>query len=760
MVDRIGSFYPMRRGGPKKRRLTPASDPVALLVCVAVILGLVSGAALRAQKGKEGRNRSADVVDETFEGFSQVIEVQIPINVSTRDGETVRDLTRDDFTILDKGVEQPITRFEVIDLDLLEPGQSRTEIERAVPSAARRHFLLLFDLSFSNPTALVRAREAARDFVMNSLHPTDLAAVATHAVGVGVNLVITFTPDRVQLARAIDTLGAARFLQLAETRDPLRFVIDPLGDGNSASSDVGGADVSRALSGRDAELQSYFQVVGKQMQRMERSFMRGRIADWTRSMKELGRLLDSVKGRKHVVLFSEGFDGRLLLGRQPDADDAETMADLFNIQFGNYFMVDTDDMYGSTPLQNDMGSMLEEFRRADAIIQTVDISGLSADTAAKKRVRSVSETALFYIANETGGELYEDANNFGRHLDKVLSRSTVTYLVTIQPKDLVADGSYHELKVKVDAGKGVRVAARKGYYAPRQFQDLHPLERDLLASDAIASATAADDIETNVLVAAFRASEERAYVPVIIEVDGPSLLVGVPEDEESLDIEFYTYVTNERGEMRDFFTQLVSIDLRRARRSLERTGLKYYGHVDLEPGKHLIRLLTRNALTGRSGVRAVPLDIQPFDGTETALLPPFFLETPGQWVMVREKNAGDEYQSSVIYPFTVNGEPYVPAARPALDSRRQADLCLVAYNLTDAELSLEGSVLSESGQILSDGGVDLVERTVTGISGVDKLLARFDPSGLSEGDYRLRVALTDSGTGRTQTSSIPFKVKN
>jgi hypothetical protein len=87
-------------------------------------------------------------------------------------------------------------------------------------------------------------------------------------------------------------------------------------------------------------------------------------------------MLDSVKGRKHVVLFSEGFDGRLLLGRGPDAQDFEGQQDQFNIERGNLWMVDTDDIFGSTPLQNEMGSMLEEFRRADVVIQAVDISGL------------------------------------------------------------------------------------------------------------------------------------------------------------------------------------------------------------------------------------------------------------------------------------------------------------------------------------------------------------------------------------------------
>ncbi len=691
-------------------------------------------------------------IDRSFAGRTDVIEVQIPVNVVGRDGEPVRGLTAEDFEILDEGKKQDIRDFEVIDLEVLEPGETRTEIETAVPASARRHFLLLFDLSFSKPHSIMRAREAARQFVLNEVHETDLVAVGTHSVEQGAQLLVTFTPDRGQVARAIDTLGAPRLLNLAR-QDPLRFIIDNPDDIEAiASSELNDLTNESQTTGLQQSVVAHIRVIAKEMAKMERSFARGRVSSWSRSMAELAKYLDSVRGRKHVVYFSEGWDGRLLLGRNPDAQDAETQQDLQNLQTGNHFLVDTDDIYGNTGLQSQMDLMVEEFRRADCVIQAVDISGLRADRADEERVRSVGRDALFFVANETGGELFEDANDFTQELNTVLERSSVTYLLTFQPTDAAHDGRYHRLRIKVRGARGSRVSARKGYYAPRPYEELHPLEKGLLASDAIATASSSNDVPMQVLAAAFRASEEQAYVPVIVEVGGKDLVKGM--EGGRLPVEFFAYATDERGEMKDFFTQMVSLDVSRQRATFESTGLKYYGHMDLAPGSYLLRVLVRNARTGRTGLQTVELEVPEYAEAEPILLPPFFLEDSGRWFLVREKQA--EFQKSVVYPFTVNGEPYVPAALPAVAEGSGVQVCLVAYNFSNEQPQLDGEIVNPDGQIVAEQPFGVIERTVTGIDGLDKFLATFEPRGLSAGSYTLRVALTDRVSGVTQTNSIPF----
>ena len=58
---------------------------------------------------------------DSFADETDVIEVEIPINIVAKKGEPIRDLTAEDFEILDQGKKQEITGFRVIDLELIEP---------------------------------------------------------------------------------------------------------------------------------------------------------------------------------------------------------------------------------------------------------------------------------------------------------------------------------------------------------------------------------------------------------------------------------------------------------------------------------------------------------------------------------------------------------------------------------------------------------------------------------------------------------------
>ncbi|HSK79007.1 MAG TPA: VWA domain-containing protein [Thermoanaerobaculia bacterium] len=686
---------------------------------------------------------------QTFEERAQVTAIEVPVNVVDRDGKPVRGLTAANFEVYDGGDLQKLSAFEVVDLAALdkEPQPFTQELE----SGARRHFLLMFDLSFASPTSILKARMAARDFVLSSLHPTDLAAVATFSLEYGPKLVITFTPDRAQLARAIDTLGARRVIDARRT-DPLRFLIEPnLGDDSSLPGGPGSA--IELGTQRDQAVLEYLNALSNMAERSERTFEVGRISSYSRALGDVAKRLNAVQGRKHVLFFSEGFDSRLLLGRE--TTDLDTETDNQNIARGQNWMVDNDARYGNTGLQNDVNKMLEEFRRADCVIQAVDVGGLRA--SGDQRPRASGQEALFYMANETGGELFKDANNLREPLERVLERTSVTYLLTFERSDLKTDGSYHKLRVKLkDLPNGTRASHRTGYYAPRPFQDLDPLEKSLLASDGIASAAPRRDLDMNVLVAPFRANEQTAYVPVIIEVKGPSLLAGHPGDK--MDVEFFAYVSDAKNQMRGFFNQRVGFEMSKAKRALQETGVKYYGHFELPPGQYRVRVLTRNAQTGRTAVDSVPLDIPSYEASEPILLPPFFMEENQRWIMVRERDGDDEPRATIVYPFTVAGEPYVPAAKPVLKRHERARLCVVAYNLGKGDVSLSGKVLSADGKDSLAGRLAMVERTATGIEGLDKLIATFDPTGLNAGDYVLHVAVTDPKTGHKETNSLPFHV--
>src|SRR4029077_8767309 len=241
-----------------------------------------------------------------------------------------------------------------------------------------------------------------------------------------------------------------------------------------------------------------------------------------------------------------------------------------------------------------------------------------------ERARPSGDGALFYMANETGGELFKDANNLRDPLAKVLERTSVTYLLTFERSDLKTHGASPRLRVKAKLPAGARLTSRAGYYAPRPFQQLDPLGKNLLAPHGIASAAPMRDVRLNVLAAAFRATPSKGYVPVIVEAGGQSLLTG--EKGKKLDIEIYAYASDQKGQMRSFFNRRLALDLSKGkgREAMEEGAIKYYGHFDLEPGTYQVRVLVRNAVTGRTGVQSVTVTVPTYAEAQPILLPPFF----------------------------------------------------------------------------------------------------------------------------------------
>src|SRR5205085_790995 len=125
--------------------------------------------------------------------------VEVPVTVVDSSGNAVRGLTAANFELFDQGKKQQITSFDTVDFT------NRDAVSAIAPMnpAARRSFLLLFDLGYSGPNSLARAQEAARRFVKESVQPRDLVGVGTIDVDRGLHLLAAFTTDRDLVASAI-----------------------------------------------------------------------------------------------------------------------------------------------------------------------------------------------------------------------------------------------------------------------------------------------------------------------------------------------------------------------------------------------------------------------------------------------------------------------------------------------------------------------------------------------------------------------------
>jgi hypothetical protein len=384
--------------------------------------------------------------------------------------------------------------------------------------------------------------------------------------------------------------------------------------------------------------------------------------------------MDAVDGRKNVLLLSEGFESSLALGT---TDQAEIQQMDTNSVRGDIWNVDNDQRYGNTKAGNDLEKMLEALRRADCVIQAIDVGGVRASGDDLRAARSAGADGLFVMANSTGGELYQNFNDLGAAMEKMLDRTSVTYVLSFQP-DVKQDGEYHKIRVELKntengrAGNG-RVVYRPGYFAPKPYGQRTAIEKTLQAAGQVVSGQEGGPVGLAVLAAPFKVGGEKAYVPVVIEIDGASLLAG--SQGAATPAEVYVYALDDKGAVKDFFTQTMGLDLAKVGDSVRRTGVKFFGDLDLAPGSYSIRVLVRNGQTGAAGMRVASLDVPAFSAQSApVLLPPFFPEPAGRWLMVREANAR---AGQVPYPFMARDQPFIPASRPDLLPDQAAAVSLV-----------------------------------------------------------------------------------
>ena len=694
----------------------------------------------------------APVTAQTFSGSTEVVEVEVPVQV-VRDGQPVRGLTAADFELYEGRKKLAVTGFHAV--DLAAPAAARG----GVPPAGRRQLLLLFDLAFSNPKAVVAAREAARSLVLKGVRPGDLVGVATYSAAHGPQILLGFTSDRRQVDAALDVLGAVRD---ERSGDPLRLVMKRgAGDRAQLAGPSVEADTARSNELIDAQ-GGQLANLGKESTRANE---KAAATALTRAYVQLAQMLRGLPGRKQVVYFSEGFNSALLTGgggaaRQPGSlgvgDDAAAQnQDALQQDRANqdFYLTDSEQSFGSSQAVNALERMLEEFRRSDCVIQAVDIGGLRAGGEQAPGARGGGQDTLLAMARGTGGELVQNSNDLAGAIGGILDRTSVTYVLSFQP-DKGKPGDYHKLRVELkNAPRGTRVSYRPGYFSPKPYGQLNPLEKLFEASSRLMGGEEAGTVPGAVLAAPFRGAADKAYVPVLIEADGPALLAGEPPP--ALPVEVYVYALDAAGAIQDFLYQQLGLDLAKAGAGLRQGGLKFVGHLDLPPGEYSLRTLVRNGASGAFSLRVLPLTVPAF-GRGPALLPPLFPDTAAnRWVTVREAPRGGP---PVDYPFIARQQPYVPASRPVLASGAEVPLALVGYDLGPGDLKVAARLLAADGKEAATGGVRLLQREATAAGGPDRLLAAFRPPALPPGEYTLSVTLTGAA-GAASATSAPFVVR-
>jgi VWFA-related protein len=672
----------------------------------------------------------------TFEAGITV--VSLPVYVTDSKGQSVTGLRAEDFTVEDNGRPVRIVGFR--EIDAAEPVEEASEL----PPEARRQFLLLFDLSFTGVSGLMRSRRAAHAFIRSGLGPSDLVSVATLSSVHGLTLLTGFTSDRVQLQRAVDTLGV---LQRDRAADPLGLAYD--------LTEVGAALVDSLPE--EGALSDQLRSIQIRYQRTQEIEYRQRVLTLLDSMATLAKALDAVQGRKQIVFLSNGFDDMVLTGEQGRQAQTDSEA----VARGRLWEVPSDSRFGDSHVRDQMTEMLRRFSSSDAVVHSVDLSGLSArgdprSGQAEVLYRSGRES-LSDMASLSGGRLFKDVNDVSVVFRELSEMSRRYYILAFEPEGAPRPGRFHKLKVKVQR-KGTSLSHRSGYFEKADYASRSPLARRFEASEMIAKDSGPREIPLSVLALPYVRTAGKVAVPVVLEADGASLLGG--GTQEKLSLEFYGYAIGQDGEVEDFVALVSNLDLAKVGARLKDAGLQAHATFTLSPGSHSLRFLLRDTVSGRSATHWMEVSIPDTTPNEVVLLPPMFMDDAERWLILHAPSRGTKAPPS---PFQVAQSVFAPRPRPTLTNGREQRVCLLALDGNrqyDAGASFEinPSLLDTGGSAIPFGDFRLMQ-AVAGEDGYRRFVLAFTPVGIGAGDYSLRVRVRDPASGRVGESFQSVRVE-
>jgi len=515
--------------------------------------------------------------------------ISVDVIVRDKSGAVVRGLTASDFEIREDGRPQQVSSFSFEEIsdktvpalqsaDLLAgvearlaedtrrataPGMAKEAAETAPAVmtsdmlAGRRLITLVFDISSMQPEDVQRAVDAARKYVDEKMSPADLVAVAT--VGSTLSVLTDFTADRVKVATALGTLA---YTEGTATEAPTA---------STAATDEAAAAATDDTTVADAaELDMFNNDVR------------------LRALKTLAEALSPIDQKKAILYFSAGMQ-RSGQDNQVELRSAINSAVRANVAI---YAVDTRGLQAVVP----GGDARQASGRGQALFSGRGVQQQFEQLAS-------SQDTLTTLAADTGGRAFTDTNDFGEAFARVQRDMSAYYLLGYSSTNAAKDGRFRRIEVRVKRN-GLRVEARAGYYADRDFTHTSRNDREAQLEEQMFAAVSATDLPVLVTGAWFRLSADRYYVPVALTVPGSAVPVANDKDLVSLDV--LGMVRDERNFPVGRFRETLKLPPGTGR-TLAGKQILYQSGVTLPPGRFSVKVVVRENTTGLVGSFEAPI---------------------------------------------------------------------------------------------------------------------------------------------------------
>jgi hypothetical protein len=214
-----------------------------------------------------------------------------------------------------------------------------------------------------------------------------------------------------------------------------------------------------------------------------------------------------------------------------------------------------------------------------------------------------SQDTLTSLAADTGGRAFTDSNDFGEAFTRVQRDMSAYYLLGYSSTNAAKDGRFRRIQVRVKRD-GLRIEARAGYYADRDFTHTSRTDREAQLEEQLFTAMSPTDLPVLVTGSWFRLAPDRYYVPIALTVPGSAVPVANDKDPVSLDV--LGAVRDERGFPVGRFRETLKLPPGTGT-TLAGKQILYQSGVTLPPGRFSVKVVVRENTNGTMGSFEAPV---------------------------------------------------------------------------------------------------------------------------------------------------------
>ncbi|PYT79715.1 MAG: VWA domain-containing protein [Acidobacteria bacterium] len=504
----------------------------------------------------------------TSQGRIRITTELVLVNVVARDkkGNLIRDLKKEDFTVLEDGKKQEISSFDFENVDQpLTAGAAEAAIsgtagarailrtgKNAAPSLAardRRLMLFFFDFSAMDPEQIDRAVDAAKNFVSTKMQPADLIALVSLATNMRVDL--DFTDDKARILAALSAYTSGEGQGF---------------DNGGAGSAEGEAETGGSFTADDTDyntfsadrkllaLQSLMQSLGKLTQKKSLIYFSNGISQSGMDNQSALRRATAAAVKANVSIYSMDLRG---LEAFPPGGEAQAAS------------LHGQSAYSGQSVLNDLNNNLS------------------------------SQETLATLSADTGGKSFFDSNDFGGVFSQVQKDTSAYYVLGFSSNNPLKDGRYRHLKVQVNRAE-VKLDYRSGYYTDRDFEHLSKSDREQQLEDELAAELPQVDVPLYTGAAYFRQDDSHYYLAVSLVIPGSQIPFVTEKDKDNATIDIIGQVLEGSkfpvGHLRD--TVKLAVD---STQQVRRKNVQYNTGFVLAPGSYHLKFVVRENQTGRMG---------------------------------------------------------------------------------------------------------------------------------------------------------------